>query len=765
MASHPDLNAQDQITTLTVAVATTPAAGTVETWTVASSAGYVFDTAHGPFALSGQYRSRVDNEYVTITAAPSGTTLTVVRGAEGSTTATHAVGAALAQVITKGYLDRARDSMPVFNVKYYGAVMDVVRLGDGAMTSGSATLTSASAAFTSADVGKTVQVAGAAAGGNTLATTVSSFTNATTIVLAVNAGATVSGAETYYGTDDTTAFTDAINAAVAGGGGTVWFPGGKAWTGQLTLYSRVHLVGAGDGATVLYLKPAQNVDLIRSDQFASLWGGTSNAGVTQCSVQHLTLDANYPGQNLPISTPAAPTVAASNTGGSLPAATYNYAVSRLTVNGETMISGASANAVVTSGTTGKVTITFPATVTGQTGWAVHGRTYPYNLIATTGLVATYVDLGTITPTTTKAKAAMDASRGLAIYGYGFIIQGVTIRRAAGTGLYTEWSDSSTVADPLMDWMESFVSDLRINSCGGEGYAFNGPHDSVMSRIIIAFCSLSSAFGLDGFHLIGNGYSSLFSQCHVFGNHLNAWHTEGNFFLNDCVGEGATNQLFCEADDAVIVGGTFFSGGAGSSGAGIVIGTSGYQPPNVSLCDVRITGFTTGGTALDLTYAGANFQARNVRIKQASGTAVTGTIPADAAIDIMVSGGATQSSLSQFRGQLISATETSPSAAAGSSAGTSPPAPVLASGSTDTKGSFTFGTGSGSPGTAGYVVLTFGRAYPRTPVVTVAPTNQATTVKQPYINAVSTTSVTIGLGVAGAASQANTVYAAAYHVIG
>lgn len=119
----------------------------------------------------------------------------------------------------------------VFNVRTYGAKGDGRTVADGAMTSGSATLTSATAGFTSADVGKVVQVKGAAATGVTsLVTTVSAFTNSTTVTLAANAATTVSSAQVMLGTDDTASIQSAINAAVTwaranSGAVTVFFPG------------------------------------------------------------------------------------------------------------------------------------------------------------------------------------------------------------------------------------------------------------------------------------------------------------------------------------------------------------------------------------------------------------------------------------------------------------------------------------------------------------------------------------------------------------
>lgn len=80
------------------------------------------------------------------------------------------------------------------NLLNNGAVTAQRTVSDGAMTSGSTTLTSATAAFTSADVGRSVTVAGATAGGYLLCTTIASVTNSTTAALALAAGTTVSAA-------------------------------------------------------------------------------------------------------------------------------------------------------------------------------------------------------------------------------------------------------------------------------------------------------------------------------------------------------------------------------------------------------------------------------------------------------------------------------------------------------------------------------------------------------------------------------------------
>lgn len=105
----------------------------------------------------------------------------------------------------------------VFNVKDYGAVGNGKVRIDGAMTSGGNTVTcSTSTPFVSGDVGKKILIKGAGATGITsLIGTITGFTSSSVVTISVNASTTISNAVVMWGTDDTAAFQDAVNAAVA----------------------------------------------------------------------------------------------------------------------------------------------------------------------------------------------------------------------------------------------------------------------------------------------------------------------------------------------------------------------------------------------------------------------------------------------------------------------------------------------------------------------------------------------------------------------
>lgn len=71
------------------------------------------------------FRIRIDNEYLLVTAGPPGsTTWTVARAQEGSTAATHQNGAAVTHVLTAGGLNQAlADRVPIIRLDYVGGSM------------------------------------------------------------------------------------------------------------------------------------------------------------------------------------------------------------------------------------------------------------------------------------------------------------------------------------------------------------------------------------------------------------------------------------------------------------------------------------------------------------------------------------------------------------------------------------------------------------------------------------------------------------------
>ncbi len=108
------------------------------------------------------------------------------------------------------------------NILWYGAKCDTKIISSSntySITSGTNVLTtSGSFTFSSADVGKSIWVPGAGVASAGLSTTISGFTNSTTVTLAANASTTITNLAAsqanpvIYGTNDTAA----INATIAG---------------------------------------------------------------------------------------------------------------------------------------------------------------------------------------------------------------------------------------------------------------------------------------------------------------------------------------------------------------------------------------------------------------------------------------------------------------------------------------------------------------------------------------------------------------------
>lgn len=83
-------------------------------------------------------------------------------------------------------------------------------VNDGVSTAGSNIITSATANFQTYDIGRRISIANA--GAKNLITTITGFTNSTTVTLAAAATGTVSNKQVVFGTDDTTAFQNALNS-------------------------------------------------------------------------------------------------------------------------------------------------------------------------------------------------------------------------------------------------------------------------------------------------------------------------------------------------------------------------------------------------------------------------------------------------------------------------------------------------------------------------------------------------------------------------
>lgn len=127
----------------------------------------------------------------------------------------------------------------------FAAKADMKMASDAAIRGGSPMLSSASAAFVPADVGNAVVVAGAGALGGALTTRIIAVPGPHQVTLRAAAVTTVTEARAVYGTDDTAAFQDALNARFKAHGGKVDVPSGAyLLLGTLNVPRFVRLHGA-----------------------------------------------------------------------------------------------------------------------------------------------------------------------------------------------------------------------------------------------------------------------------------------------------------------------------------------------------------------------------------------------------------------------------------------------------------------------------------------------------------------------------------------
>lgn len=92
--------------------------------------------------------------------------------------------------------------------------------------------------------------------------------------------------------DDTAEVQAAIDACATAGGGRVFFPEGTYLCTTLTWKTGVHGVGAGSTVSIIKLKNTTNANLITGENFASLTGGDTVAGIHHYGLQNIGLDGN-----------------------------------------------------------------------------------------------------------------------------------------------------------------------------------------------------------------------------------------------------------------------------------------------------------------------------------------------------------------------------------------------------------------------------------------------------------------------------------------
>lgn len=203
--------------TLSAAITTTPSPGTTETWNITSTSTFAQTTGQSRFLVPANADGSGAVELVIGTTPPaSGTTMVVSRGAEGTTPITHASGAPITEVVTKGSLQAMEQTVNKGAVSGYAPL-------DG---SGHVPL-----ANLPPDPGRNVHYT----------------------VAASNANAAWKASADYIctGSNDHTTINNAITATSALGGTVEFSEGQFTCGGTITQAGGVKLKGQGANATVV----------------------------------------------------------------------------------------------------------------------------------------------------------------------------------------------------------------------------------------------------------------------------------------------------------------------------------------------------------------------------------------------------------------------------------------------------------------------------------------------------------------------------------
>jgi hypothetical protein len=131
-----------------------------------------------------------------------------------------------------------------FRPESYGALGNGQLVGDVSVTNGSAVITSASGKFVAGDVGKHIMINGAIGSANIpLITTIASYQSATQVTLAATASVTLGSLAAIWGTDDTAAIQQAIDAATT-------YATANEYYGEIVFKDKYYVLSAAPTQTI-----------------------------------------------------------------------------------------------------------------------------------------------------------------------------------------------------------------------------------------------------------------------------------------------------------------------------------------------------------------------------------------------------------------------------------------------------------------------------------------------------------------------------------
>lgn len=216
--------------------------------------------------------------------------------------------------------------------------------------------------------------------------------------------------------------------------------------------------------------------------------------------------------------------------------------------------------------------------------------------------------------------------GIAIYGQRLRFSNIYVKQVKRRAIRTEWFN---FGDDEFG-MEGFFENVRVDTCGREGWYFKGPHDSTIRHLTIVNSGQDTDNTYNGLHVEDYG-ASQFEAVHVWNDATTSARNKYGIYtagygstFNDCHAEGAKSaQVWIAGQYTQWIGGRAYAsfsgapnlvitqpcqvhgiylGGSASGEAvckGIVLGTGGGSE-NVTLIDV-IAYCAAGDAAVDCTY--------------------------------------------------------------------------------------------------------------------------------------------------------------------
>ena len=616
---------------------------------------------------------------------------------------------ALANLVNTGtFADKGGQ---VFNVKAEGAKGNGVTSTAGTTTASSTafTDTSGNVTFTSNDVGKVIQIAGAGASGATLTTTISAFVSSTAVTLGAAASTAITGTAVYvYGTDDSTAIQNTINACLGAGGGKVFFPTGMYLIG--TQLVPANNLASASGLDLTFTGPESAV-LRCTSTFGSggLFGyglSGTNPNVARCHFDGLTLDGAWVGAGGTVVQPA-------SNAGALIALPWPW----------------------TSGS---------STARNGLFHTVHRtrfyRPTGYCYQPTNGIKETDAVFDTVgQPSATSHYDCHGSGTGEAI------LKGSTWYNSAGN--YVDFVSAT-----------GYIC-LQMSHCKSYNHGAGGVYGCGTGSIITDndLDATSGGIGYD----VG---TTTRSNNTVANNNVPNMTVDASLSIAN--GDQVWGNTSADATpvsfvkQATVVPTLNAATSAVETRSGFVYAQNGFElgtptlspsPPDFKSDGTNMYVEAKASGAVYLRPNGANNNYA-VAISTSNGIVVN-------------DGTATSRFTVTPAGHIVSAAASISSVTAGAGLGTSPPTATISG--NDVRGTITFGTGT-SPAAGTILSVTFTTAYTSAPFINLTLANAAlagVTTGDVYVAAVSTTGFSIGFSAALAASQAATTYAVSYRVTG